>query len=77
MTKKILEEIGFLLHKARSGRLIIKLRKEVRPGALVYDEKGKTIGKVVELIGPIRSPYASVIQLTEKNLKEGKKIYRD
>jgi RNA-binding protein len=49
-----------LLHQAKSGRLIIRLSREVRPGVPILDERGRRLGKVVELIGPIRAPYASV-----------------
>ena len=40
--------------------MIIRLTKEVRPGTPMLDQKGRRLGKVVELIGPIRAPYASV-----------------
>ena len=48
------------MHQAKSGRLIVKLSREVRPNAVVFDEGGRKLGKVVELIGSVKSPYASV-----------------
>ncbi len=53
-------QVGTIVHLARSGRLIVKLTKEVRPGAFILDEKGRKLGRVSELVGPVRSPYASV-----------------
>jgi len=53
-------QIGTILHQAKSGRLIIRLSRETRPGALIFDDGGRKLGKVVELIGPVKSPYASV-----------------
>lgn len=53
-------QVGTLLHQAKSGRLIVKLSREVRPGATIFDEGGRKLGRVVELIGPVRAPYASV-----------------
>jgi len=59
-------QIGTLLHKAKSGRLVVRLSREVRPGVFLFDEKGRKLGKVVELIGAVRSPYASVAVVTGK-----------
>ena len=64
-------QVGSLLHQAKSGRLIVKLTNEVRPGAFLLDEKGRKLGKVVELIGPVRAPYASVAVVSSKLGKGG------
>jgi len=53
-------QVGVLLHQAKSGRLIVRLSAEVRPGVTILDEKKRRLGRVVELIGPVRAPYASV-----------------
>jgi len=53
-------QVGVILHQAKSGRLIVRLSKEVRSGASLVDSKGRRLGRVVELIGPVKSPYASV-----------------
>ena len=67
----LLFQIGSLLHQAKSGRLIVKLSQEVRPGALILDESGRRLGKVVELIGPVKSPYASVAPASKRSGKPG------
>ena len=61
-------EMGEVLHMAKSGRLIIKVRQgvELNHGHLLLDEAGKRVGKIVELIGPVRAPYASAIPLTDR-----------
>ena len=64
-------QVGILAHQAKSGRLIVKLTKEVRPGAFLFDEKGRKLGKVVELIGPVSAPYASVLVVSSKLGKGG------
>ena len=64
-------QVGILLHQAKSGRLIVKLSKEVRPGAFVFDGGGRKLGRIVELIGPVRSPYASVAVVSSKLGKSG------
>jgi len=53
-------QVGILSHQAKSGRLIVRLTKEVRPGSVLLDDGGRKLGRIVELIGPVRSPYASI-----------------
>jgi RNA-binding protein len=71
-----LQEIGEIIHLASSGRVIIRLKQQLDEGNLVCDETGRKIAKVTELIGPVVSPYASAISLTN-NIKKytGKKVY--
>ena len=59
-------QVGIILHQAKSGRLIVRLSKEVRPGAFLYDDGKRKLGKVVELIGPVRAPYASVAVVSSR-----------
>ena len=46
--------------------MIVRLSKEVRPGAFLYDDGKRKLGKVVELIGPVRAPYASVAVVSSR-----------
>ena len=64
---KLLTEVGEIIHKAKSGRLILKLFEmtKINAGDSILDSHGKKIGNVNELIGPVNSPYASVILLDE------------
>ena len=64
-------QVGTILHSAKSGRLIIKLSKEVKPGIFVFDDGSRKLGKVIELIGPVRAPYASVAVSTSRVGKAG------
>ncbi len=65
------------MHQAKSGRLVVRLTKEVRPGALILDEKGRRLGKVVELLGPVKAPYASVAAATSKVGKTGDVVFAE
>ncbi|NAL77246.1 H/ACA ribonucleoprotein complex subunit GAR1 [Nitrososphaera sp. AFS] len=81
MIIKDLDEVGEVMHLAKSNRIIVRIlstrSKDIRPGEVLVDEKNKIIGKVVELIGPVLSPYASLIPLTERTNKIlGVRLYR-
>jgi RNA-binding protein len=71
-----LQEVGEIIHLAGSGRVIIRLRRPLDEGNFVCDDTGRRIAKVTELIGPVASPYASAISMTN-NIKKftGKKVY--
>ena len=64
-------QIGVILHRAKSGRLIIRLTREIKTGATILDGQGKKLGRVVELIGPVKAPYASVSLSTSRVGKSG------
>lgn len=72
-------EIGEVMHLAKSGRLIVKLNAtgaQLRTGDLVVDASGKRVGRIAELIGPVSSPYASVIPMTDRTSRlAGSKVF--
>ena len=70
-------QVGILLHQAKSGRLIVRLTKEVRPGVFLYDDKRRKLGRVVELIGPVKAPYASVAVVSSRLGKPGDPAFLD
>lgn len=72
-----MQEIGEVLHRAKSGRLIVRLKGRVEPGVVLLDSKGRNAAKVVELIGPVSRPYASAAPASERadTGKEGKKLF--
>ncbi|CDI04838.1 H/ACA ribonucleoprotein complex subunit GAR1 [Candidatus Nitrosotenuis uzonensis] len=71
-----MQEVGEIMHLASSGRVIIRLKRQLEEGNFVCDESGRRIAKVAELIGPVSNPYASAISLTN-NIKKyvGTKVY--
>ena len=70
-------QVGTITHQAKSGRLVVKLSKEVRPGAFLFDEDRRKIGKVIELIGPVRAPYASVALVSSRFGKAGDPAFQE
>ena len=59
-----MQEVGEVLHIANSGRVIVRLSKEIKEGQILCDKNNQKIGRVTELIGPIKNPFASAIPLT-------------
>jgi RNA-binding protein len=49
-----LQEVGEIMHLAGSGRVIIQLTEKLDEGAILCDETGTKVAKVMELIGPIK-----------------------
>ena len=71
-----MQEVGEILHLAGSGRVIIQLSKELVEGQILCDDKGTRVAKVMELIGPIKRPFASATPLTNNiNKFIGKSIF--
>lgn len=68
-------QVGILLHQAKSGRLIVRLSREVTPGAFLYDDGKRKLGKVVELIGPVRGPYASLAVVSSRLGRPGDPVF--
>ncbi len=64
------------MHLAGSGRVIIQLSNKLVEGQILCDEKGTKVAKVMELIGPVKRPYASATPLTN-NIKKfiGKSVF--
>jgi RNA-binding protein len=64
------------MHLAGSGRVIIQLTDELSEGVILCDEKGTKVAKVMELIGPVKRPFASATPLTN-NIKKyiGKAVF--
>ena len=71
-----MQEVGEVLHIANSGRVIVRLSREVKEGQIICDKDNQKIGRITELIGPVKNPYASAIPLTN-NVKKisGTKVF--
>jgi len=72
-----MQEVGEVFHKAKSGRLIIRLTSKVEPGSILLDSKGRNAAKVIELIGPVSRPYASAAPASDRagTGKDGRKVF--
>lgn len=85
--REFLKSLGKYLHTTRQGLAVLKLRNVPPIGGNVVDEKGKLLGHVADVFGPVASPYASVKLLegsasrlssqdTELYLADGRQAYK-
>ena len=67
------------MHVAKSGRIIVKLNsaRSNLIGNILIDSEGRKVGKVIETIGPVSSPYASVAPVIEKTNSQLCVTYQD
>jgi RNA-binding protein len=73
-----MEKIGAIVHLAKSGRLIVKIEENITQnliGQSLIDDRGTKVGKIIELIGPVKSPYASVIPALNSKYSIGGLVY--
>lgn len=74
-----MEKVGEIIHLAKSGRLIVKIQESTNHnliGQALIDDKGTNVGKIIELIGSVKSPYASVIPTLNSKHNVGGKVYK-
>lgn len=64
-----MKSVGEVLHVSKTGKLVVRLEDSKVPpriGLYVYSEKGERVGMVVDIIGPVNSPYALVKPLNRE-----------
>ncbi len=53
--------VGSILHiSSSSGNLILRAERQFKIGENVSDSKGKRIGQVFDVFGPVEAPFISV-----------------
>ena len=73
-----LRKLGKVLHVSKSHALIVKLDapKFVRAGTKACDSKLKSIGVVMDILGPVTGPYVSVRPtITKPESVVGRTVY--
>ncbi len=61
-----MRRLGYFLHVSSSGRIIAKLTlpRPPRIGTKVFNSQGRFIGRITDVIGPVRAPYVVIKPLT-------------
>ncbi|MFH0897201.1 MAG: Gar1/Naf1 family protein [Candidatus Bathyarchaeota archaeon] len=55
-----MNRLGTVTHVSGSKKLILRTKTKVRTGTQVLDEDLRSIGKIVDIFGPVKNPYVSV-----------------
>jgi rRNA processing protein Gar1 len=55
--------------------LIVKVKGSALPGQVLVDEKGRLVGRITEVFGPVKAPYASVRTGNVATSLLGKKVF--
>ncbi|MEM2342017.1 MAG: Gar1/Naf1 family protein [Candidatus Bathyarchaeia archaeon] len=71
-----MKKIGQILHAGLGNRAIVKVESLPNLGATVFDIKKRPIGVVLDIFGPVKSPYVE-IEVKDQNPKKmvGSPIY--
>ena len=74
-----LRKLGKVLHVSKRGSLILRTEKTppVGPDAVVMNKKAEEIGFILDVFGPVKSPYVSVRLKTKSDMDEhvGQTLY--
>ena len=73
-----LRKVGVVYRTAKTGELIVSLREGERPprlGSKVFDNAGRPVGVVRDVMGPVEAPYLIVKPLEEKGLPPGTEVF--
>lgn len=72
--------LGNTSHIANSGKLIVISDKTPPAGAFVFDKNKNKIGKIVDIFGPVKTPYISIRIFNSTNIENlknnfGEEVY--
>ncbi len=70
-------KLGYFLHVSPSGNLIVRITggKIPKLGWIAVNGSGKPLGKVRDVIGPVRGPYAVIKPMKLSNLRQYEEIF--
>ena len=55
-----MNRLGTVTHITGSGKLILRTKVKVKTGMKIVDEELVSVGKIVDVFGPIKNPYVSI-----------------
>ena len=71
-----MKKIGQVSIVARNGNLLIKTNKSFRIGSKIVNQEIKPVGKIVDIIGPTKTPYIVInTKGSEISAKKGDMLY--
>lgn len=69
-----MNRIGRVLHISPSGKAVLKAETVPRIGDTVLNGKGRVVGRVFDILGPVDSPYVEV-EVESKRKIVGRLLY--
>ncbi len=69
-----MQRLGLVLHISPSRNIVAKIENVPKIGETVVDENLRPVGKILDIFGPVSSPYAAIKPATrepEKMLHKG------
>lgn len=69
---RLMRRLGTVLHITCNGYIVVALEDKERIPSLntnVYDERGRKLGTLLDIIGPVKEPYA-VVKPSDKSILE-------
>ena len=60
-----MNRLGIVLHVSKSKKLILRTKVKTKIGMQVLDEELKPIGRIMDVFGPLKSPYISVAPIID------------
>jgi RNA-binding protein involved in rRNA processing len=72
-----MRKIGVVSHLSRRKRILVKAIVIPKLNTTVYDENNNEVGKVIDVLGPVKEPYISIKPNKKEGLEEliGKEIF--
>ncbi len=52
-----MKRLGTVKNVMRDGSILLKITIAVKPGTIVYDARGESLGRVSRVFGPVEEPY--------------------
>ncbi len=52
-----MKRLGVIKNVMRDGSILMKATMLAKPGTVVYDARGKALGNVTRMFGPVDGPY--------------------
>jgi rRNA processing protein Gar1 len=65
-----------VLHLSSNNNLILRAKRTAKSNQNVFDKQAHNIGKIIDIFGPVKTPYISIKPLTPNAKKYvGKALY--
>ncbi len=70
-----LKKIGTIMHLTKSNNIVIKAEEIPQINETVYLKNKTEIGRVIEVFGPVSSPFILVKYNNKSKIEEGKEVF--